>query len=64
MFGFEVPLEAPGVDSSLLDPRSTWREPSRYDAKARELARSFRENFERKFADEAPADVAAAGPHT
>ena len=26
VFGFEVPLEVPGVDSSLLDPRSTWRD--------------------------------------
>src|SRR5581483_5982333 len=50
VFGFRVPLEVPGVDSSLLDPRSTWRDPERYDAKARELARMFRENFE-KFAD-------------
>jgi phosphoenolpyruvate carboxykinase (ATP) len=62
VFGFEVPVEVPGIDSGLLDPRSTWREPERYDAKARELARSFRDNFERKFADEAPAAVAAAGP--
>src|SRR3954471_9443371 len=24
LFGFEVPVEVPGVDSKLLDPRSTW----------------------------------------
>ena len=33
--------------STLLDPRSTWRDPDAYDAKARELARMFRENFEK-----------------
>ena len=61
VFGFEVPLNVPGVDRRLLDPRSTWRDPDAYDAKARELARMFRENFEAKFADADPA-VAAAAP--
>jgi phosphoenolpyruvate carboxykinase (ATP) len=59
LFGFEVPVEVPGVDSSLLDPRSTWREPEAYDAKARELATMFRDNFTRFDADD---DVVAAGP--
>jgi phosphoenolpyruvate carboxykinase (ATP) len=60
VFGFAVPLSVPGVESSLLDPRSTWRDPHAYDAKARELAQMFRDNFE-KFSD-VDADVAAAGP--
>jgi phosphoenolpyruvate carboxykinase (ATP) len=59
-FGLEVPVEVPGVDSALLDPRSTWADPIAYDAKARELAQMFRRNFER-FEDVAPG-VAAAGP--
>ena len=59
VFGFEVPVEVPGVEPALLDPRSTWRDPDAYDVKARELARMFVENF-RKF--DAPAEVAAAGP--
>src|SRR5205085_8061418 len=25
VFGFEVPVEVPGVEAKLLDPRSTWR---------------------------------------
>ena len=62
LFGFEVPVEVPGVDSTLLDPRSTWRDPEAYDRKARELAAMFRDNFG-KFAAEAGAEVAAAGPH-
>jgi phosphoenolpyruvate carboxykinase (ATP) len=60
VFGFAVPVEVPGVVSSLLDPRSTWRDPEAYDREARELARMFRENFA-KLADADPA-VAAAGP--
>ena len=61
VFGFEVPVSAPDVDESLLDPRSTWADPERYDAKARELATMFAENFATKHPD-APADVAAVAP--
>ena len=61
VFGFEVPVHAPGVDESLLDPRLTWADPARYDEKAQELARMFAENFAAKHAD-APAEVAAAAP--
>jgi phosphoenolpyruvate carboxykinase (ATP) len=60
LFGFEVPVDVPGVERRLLDPRSTWRDPEAYDRKARELALMFRENFER-FAD-AGDDVRHAGP--
>jgi phosphoenolpyruvate carboxykinase (ATP) len=61
VFGFEVPIDVPGVESSLLDPRSTWRDSEAYDRKARELAQMFRDNFE-QFAEEAGPDVVAAGP--
>ncbi len=59
VFGFEVPVDVPGVDATLLDPRSTWSDPDAYDRKARELAQMFRDNFERF--DAAP-EIAAAGP--
>jgi phosphoenolpyruvate carboxykinase (ATP) len=59
-FGFEVPVAVHGVESVLLDPRSTWRDPDAYDAKAQELAAMFRRNFER-FEGVSPK-VAAAGP--
>jgi phosphoenolpyruvate carboxykinase (ATP) len=59
-FGFEVPTAVPGVEASLLDPRSTWRDPEAYDAKAKELARMFAENFAR-FEDVDP-EIASAGP--
>jgi phosphoenolpyruvate carboxykinase (ATP) len=62
VFGFEVPTHVPGVDSALLDPRSTWADPVAYDAKARELAGMFRENFEQRFAAQVDPDVAGAGP--
>jgi phosphoenolpyruvate carboxykinase (ATP) len=61
IFGLEVPVEVSGVDSKLLDPRSTWNDSEAYDRKARELARMFRDNFQ-QFADDAGEAVAAAGP--
>ena len=61
VFGFEVPVSAPGVDESLLDPRSTWADPEAYDRKARELAQMFADNFAEKHVD-APAEIAAAAP--
>jgi phosphoenolpyruvate carboxykinase (ATP) len=44
-FGFEVPLEVPGVARGLLDPRSTWVDGAAYDAQARKLADMFAANF-------------------
>jgi phosphoenolpyruvate carboxykinase (ATP) len=61
VFGFQVPVHAPGVDESLLDPRSTWADPEAYDREARELAQMFADNFSAKHADAPPA-IAAAAP--
>jgi len=59
IFGFEVPVGVPGVDASLLDPRSTWSDPDAYDEKARYLAERFQENFQKFGADE---NIVQAGP--
>jgi phosphoenolpyruvate carboxykinase (ATP) len=59
LFGFEVPVEVPGVDSSLLDPRSTWADAEAYDVKARELADMFKSNFSKFKADD---NIVAGGP--
>jgi phosphoenolpyruvate carboxykinase (ATP) len=61
VFGFEVPVDAPGVDSTLLDPRSTWADPAGYDRKASELAKMFRDNFG-QFEGTVEASVSDAGP--
>ncbi len=45
-FGFEVPVTVPGVDASLLDPRSTWADAAAYDAQAAKLVQMFSENFQ------------------
>jgi len=61
VFGFGVPVEVPGVDAKLLDPRSTWGDPEAYDRKAAELATMFRENFA-QFEGTVDDAVSAAGP--
>ena len=44
-FGFEVPVAVPGVDSAILDPRSTWSDKDEYDRTADKLVRLFVDNF-------------------
>jgi phosphoenolpyruvate carboxykinase (ATP) len=61
VFGFQVPTAVPGVDFRLLDPRSTWSDPARYDEKARALAGMFVDNFAKRFGDVDEA-IRAAGP--
>jgi phosphoenolpyruvate carboxykinase (ATP) len=60
-FGFQVPLELPGVDSRILNPRETWDDKAAYDAQARALVDMFRKNFE-KFERHVDEDVRAAAP--
>jgi len=61
IFGVEVPTSVPGVPSEVLRPRDTWADPDAYDAKARELAAMFVENFA-DYADGVSPEVRAAGP--
>jgi phosphoenolpyruvate carboxykinase (ATP) len=61
LFGFAVPVDVPGVDAKLLDPRSTWSDPAAYDAAARRLAQMFVDNFASRFAD-ASESIRRAGP--
>jgi phosphoenolpyruvate carboxykinase (ATP) len=60
-FRFRVPVAAPGVDSSILNPRDTWADKAAYDAQARKLVGMFRENF-KKFEAHVGKDVLEAAP--
>ncbi len=44
-FGFEVPVDVPGVDKKLLDPREAWADPVDYAHTAQALVTQFIENF-------------------
>ena len=44
-FGFDVPVAVPGVDNSILDPRSTWADKDDYDRTAAKLVDLFVDNF-------------------
>ena len=45
-FGFDVPVQVPGVAELLLDPRRTWDDKEAYDAQAAKLVQMFSDNFE------------------
>jgi len=61
LFRILVPDEIPGLPTSLLHPRETWRDPAAYDTQARLLAAKFAENFV-QYEPSVPPEVAAAGP--
>jgi phosphoenolpyruvate carboxykinase (ATP) len=61
IFHVDVPASVPGVPSEILDPRNTWPDKAAYEAKAHELARKFRDNFE-KFANTATPEILGAQP--
>lgn len=60
IFGLNIPTEVPHVPNNVLQPRGTWSSGREYDAKAKELAHLFVENFE-KFAD-MPKEIKNAAP--
>jgi phosphoenolpyruvate carboxykinase (ATP) len=60
-FGFDVPVSVPGVDTGILDPRSTWADKAEYDRTAAKLVDLFVENFA-EFADHVDQGVRQAGP--
>jgi phosphoenolpyruvate carboxykinase (ATP) len=60
-FGFEVPVAVPGVDTAILDPRSTWADKDEYDRTAAKLVDLFVANFA-EFADHVDEGVRQSGP--
>lgn len=60
-FGFAVPVAVEGIDTRILDPRSTWADGAAYDAQAKKLVSMFIGNFA-KFEDHVEVDVLDAAP--
>ena len=46
VFGYEVPISLPNVDTNLLDPRNTWKDKNAYDAAYNDLAKRFANNID------------------
>jgi phosphoenolpyruvate carboxykinase (ATP) len=61
VFGVLVPQACPGVPPELLRPRDAWPDPFAYDARARQLAGLFRDNF-KAYAGQVSEAVRQAGP--
>jgi phosphoenolpyruvate carboxykinase (ATP) len=58
-FGLHIPVSCPGVPDEVLTPRATWADKAAYDAKAKDLAARFAENF-KKYADRVTDEVKEA----
>ena len=61
-FGFEVPTELEGVDTNILDPKDTYKNPAEWDEKAKDLAARFIKNFEKYTSNATGKALVAAGP--
>ncbi|MDO8864088.1 phosphoenolpyruvate carboxykinase (ATP) [Haliea sp. E1-2-M8] len=61
-FQLSIPRSLTGVDSGILDPQKTYKNPDEWDRRAHKLASMFRHNFV-QFTDTASGrDLVAAGP--
>jgi phosphoenolpyruvate carboxykinase (ATP) len=59
IFGLNIPVHVTGVPDEVLQPQKTWADKASYEAKAKELAAKFRDNF-KKFTD-VPAEIIEKG---
>lgn len=60
IFNFSIPIEIPGVNSEILNPRIQWKDINKYNKKAAELASLFIQNFT-KFKN-IPKEIINSGP--
>jgi phosphoenolpyruvate carboxykinase (ATP) len=59
LFRFKFPVDLPGVDPKVLNPKNAWSDRDRYYQTREELAKKFIDNFHR-YSDES---IAKAGPN-
>jgi phosphoenolpyruvate carboxykinase (ATP) len=61
LFGFDVPIELPGVSKEVCNPRDSWKDPTAYDEQANKLAKMFKENYN-QYTGENVTDYTKFGP--
>ena len=61
VFGLQIPEQVSDVPTEILNPRNTWKHGELYDAKARELAEQFVENF-KEYESSVSKDILSASP--
>ncbi len=61
VFGVAQPRTCPGVPSSILSPRATWKDDEAYYKTAFKLSNAFRENF-KQFEEFANEEIRRGGP--
>ena len=60
-FGLSIPESVPGVPGEVLNPRQTWQDKDAYDEQAKNLVKSFEENF-KQYAANTTDEIKSAGP--
>jgi phosphoenolpyruvate carboxykinase (ATP) len=63
VFGFQVPKTCPDVPEDVLYPARSWQNEEDYWKKYKQLASRFVSNM-KKFEEDTPQEVIAAGPKT
>ncbi len=61
VFGFQVPKSCPDIPDGVMNPAAAWPSQDAYMKRYKGLASRFIDNF-KKFEDDCPDDVKAAGP--
>ena len=62
LFNLAMPIDLPGVNPQILDPRDTYTDPAQWQAKAEDLAQRFIKNFAQYTDNEQGKRLIAAGP--
>ena len=62
IFNLAIPKTINGVDSTILNPRNTWKDKEAYDQQLKHLATLFIENFKR-YEDSGNFNYSKAGPN-
>ena len=61
VFGFDIPVELPGVSKKVCNPKHAWEDGEAYHKQSQKLARMFQKNYV-KYIGEGMTDYSQYGP--